>query len=221
MFGWFKRKPRMSSDRENIAGQSPATLQMHPNRTTALSDLFVHGELHSPYFIFLKCAVRYCDGDLLLKFGLSGFHPTNAVPFGYNYAILADGGEWTLIADDWYYTLWHLPSTRTTIAAIGQTCDVFACSIGDCDRSFDFIYYRDSQLVRRYVVEDPHFQGGVVVADFGEPLPGEAAAFKQADQLKLVLAIAASLGIKTEFNERDIRVYAAPRTDGALFGTAK
>src|SRR5262249_33388438 len=77
----------------------------------------------------------------------------------------------------WYYTLWHMRSTRPTLQALGRSCDVFACSIGDCDHSFDFVYYRGGRLVRQYVVEDPDFRGGRVVENTGEPLPGEAAAF--------------------------------------------
>lgn len=219
MFGWFKRKPQTVRG-DSVAGQPPGKIPMGSTRTTALSDLFVHGELQSYYFIFLKCSGKFSDAELLQQFGLSAHSRTNAFPSDCSYVLLADDGEWTLIADDWWYTLWHLPSTRTRIAAIGQTCDVFACSFGDCDRSFDFAYYHDSRLIRRYVVEDPHFQGGVVVENFGDPLPGEAAAFKEADQLKLVLGVAASLGIKTEYNEHDLRAYAGPpvKINHALFG---
>jgi hypothetical protein len=174
------------------------------------SSLIFHGELHAPYFIFLRCPDRYSGAELLRRFGLSDYRPCEGVPGLGRYAILADDGRWTLIADDWYYTLWHMRSTRPTLAALGKECDVFACSVGDCDRSFDFVYYRDSRLVRKYVVEDPHFQGGVVVEDIGEPLPGEAAAFAHSDELKIVLDIAASLDIKTEYTEQDLRLYAEP-----------
>lgn len=220
MFGWFKRKPRTPPDGENVVNVASGdkvkrplddvrpTAGMQRLGETALSDLFVHGELHSPYFIFLRCAGRHSDAELLHRFGLSRFRRTNAGPRFSSYVILADDGQWTLIADDWHYTLWHMPSTRPTLAALGEACDVFACSVGDCDLSFDFVYYHDSRLARRYVVEDPHFQGGAVVEDFGKPLPGESTAFKQSDHLKICLGIAASLGIKTDYTEGDIRVYA-------------
>jgi hypothetical protein len=86
---------------------------------------------------------------------------------------------------------------------------VFACSVGDSDHSFDFVYYRGGRLVRRYVVED-HFRGAHVVEDFGEPLPGEVAAFKESDELGKVMAVAASLGIKTDYTDSDLRVYVPP-----------
>ena len=130
------------------------------------------------------------------------------------YVILADAGKWVLIADDWHYTLWHMSSTRPTLAVFAEHCDVFAGSAGDCDHSFDFLYYKDFHLIRKYVVDDPDFKGGRLVENVGEPLPGESAAFKQSDELKIVLEIAASLGIKTDYTERDLRVYAPLELDG-------
>ena len=176
--------------------------------------LFIHGKLHTPYFIFLRCAGRYSDTDLLQHFGLSNYQPAKVVRRNGRHVILADNGEWVLIADDWYYTLWHRPSTREAIAALAESSDVFACSVGDCDHSFEFAYYRNAHLVRRYIVEDPDFQGGRVVENVGEPLPGEAAAFKQSDELKIVLGVAASLGIKTDYKEQDLRIYAPPPLNG-------
>ena len=178
------------------------------------TSLFVEGELHAPYFMFLRCAGRHSDADLLRRFELTSYRPTKSAPRLGRYAILADDGEWTMIADDWYYTLWHKQSTRPALAALAETCDVFACSVGDCDRSFDFVYYRDARLVRKYVVADPDFRGGSVVENVGEPLPDESAAFGQTDEVRIVLCVAASLGIKTDYSERDIRVYAAPESKG-------
>ena len=74
-------------------------------------------------------------------------------------------------------------------------------------------------MVRRFVVDDPNFQGGVVVENLGEPLPGEHPAFKESTfkeytEMKIILAIATSLGIKTDYTEQDIRIYAPLGSDG-------
>jgi hypothetical protein len=169
---------------------------------------FVHGKLHTPFYVFIRSAGAYSDADLLRHFGLSAYRRTTAPLQLGRYAILADDGPWTMIADDWYYTLWHTPSTRPAIAALGERHDVFACSVGDCDHSFDFDCYRDGRLARRYVVVDPDFQRGRVVENVGAPLPGEATAFALPGELQTVLEIARSLGIKTEYAEDELRVYA-------------
>src|SRR4051812_29631299 len=108
--------------------------------------LIIRGRLHAPYFIFVRGEGRYSDADLLRLFGLTAYRLTNRptkLPRRLErHVILADDGPWVMVADDWYYTLWHMPSTRPAIQALGQSCDVFACSVGDCDHSFDFVYYR-------------------------------------------------------------------------------
>jgi hypothetical protein len=169
-------------------------------------EYFSHGELHAPYFIFVGCAGEYPDADLLRHFGLS-YQPAASTERRDRYAILADDGLWTLLADDLYHTLWHMASTRPAIAALSKRFDIFACSVGDCDRSFDFVYYQGGRLVREYVVRDPDFRGGVVVVNRGEPLLGEAAAFEETDEMRIVLRIADSLGIRTDYAENELRVY--------------
>jgi hypothetical protein len=184
------------------------------------SRLFLEDGLHAPYFIFLQCAGRFTDSQLLTKFGLGRYQPATAEAANRGrYAILADDGPWKLLADDWYYTLWHLSETRPTIEALAQECDIFACSVGDCDRSFDFVYYHQSRLVRKYVVADPHFRGGVVVQNVGYPLPAEAAALQLEDEMKIVLSIAASLGIQTNYTQQNVRIYEPP--PGAERSTTK
>lgn len=183
-----------------------------------IESLLVGGRLHAPYFIFLRGEGRYSDADLLRLFGLSAYRPTESPDRHGRYAILADDGRWTMLADDWRYTLWHMPSTRPSLEALAKNCDVFAGSVGDCDRSFDFVFYSGGRLSRRYAVADPDFRGGGVVEDSGTPLPGEAAAFREKDELALVLGVAAALGIRTDYAEQDLRVYAPSVETGATTG---
>ncbi|MCP4359372.1 MAG: hypothetical protein GY796_15265 [Chloroflexi bacterium] len=116
-----------------------------------------------------------------------------------------------LLADNWYYSLWHNPSTRPTIEQLAASFDVFACSVGDCDDSFDFVYYQNAQLVRKYVVTDPHFRGGSVTEDVGKPFPAESDILANtSNQLTMVLKLASSLGIKTDYKDHDLRIYVPP-----------
>jgi hypothetical protein len=165
---------------------------------------FIPGRL--PHFIFVRDAGSHSDTDLLHLFGLATFRPTQSPWWSGPHVFLADDGEWTMVADDCNYTLWHMPSTEQAIHQLGHTFDVFAASVGDCDCSFDFVYYRDGRVARRYVVDD---RGGVV-ENIGEPLPGEAAAFREITELRIVRAIAVSLGIRINHTAQKIRAYDPP-----------
>lgn len=173
--------------------------------------LLINGRIHSPYFIFIQCGGAYSDADLLTRFGLRDYRRSDSSSNPGRYVCITSDRQWTHIADDWSYTLWHMASTRDVIDEIGSDHDVFACSAGDCDHSWDFIYYRHGRLLRKHVVEDPHFLGGRVVEEFGIPLEGEADAMKHSDELEIALGIASSLGIDVRHNMEKIRVY-SPRS---------
>jgi hypothetical protein len=178
------------------------------------TSLIIQGQLHSPYFIFVRRPHEFADADLLTRFGLHNYERTKSVAQLGRYAILADAGTWTLLADDWHYTLWHMPTTGSTIEDLAATHDVFACSVGDIDRSFDFVYYRNAALVRKYAVSDPHMKGRKMVNNIGEPLPAETEVVTgEYDEISIVLRLAESIGIKTEYQEAELRIYVAPRTN--------
>ncbi len=184
------------------------------------SPMIFEGRIHAPYFIFVRCGHDLIADQILQKFGLSSYQRNKEVPLFQRYAILADADGWLLLADDWFYTLWHRSSTGTAISELAREYDLFACSVGDCDESFDFLYYESAQLIRKYVCIDPDFRGGSVLEDFGEPMAGEAKAFHHPqaleqpraiqgkDKLSLVMEIASSLGIRTHFREDEIQIYA-------------
>jgi hypothetical protein len=89
--------------------------------------------------------------------------------------------------------------------------DVFACSVGDSDHSYDFVYYHGGRLRRKYVVEDPHWHGGSVAEDYGLPLPGESEANQVPDELTRVLFLASLLGIDLQHEGKSVRIYTKPR----------
>jgi hypothetical protein len=197
MFGWFKKKPSAPNG---------------PDSSAMWDSPFIDGAVVAPFFIFVRCAGELSDADLLRLFGLSAYQPAMFPGRAGRYAILADDGDWAMIADDFRYTLWHMPSTRPTLEELGQNYDLFSCSVGDTDNSFEFEYYQGSRMVRRYVVEDRYCSGRRVVEDAGKPLSGEAFAFKKADGFEIVRRVASSLGLRTDYSERDIRVYAAVKS---------
>ncbi len=168
--------------------------------------LLYDDRLHSPFFIFIRHPHGYSDLDILTRFKLISYQRSaQASPRG-RHAIMCDAGDWTMLADDWYYTLWHMKTTRPAIEAMAECHELFACSEGDCDRSFDFVHYQTGRLARKYVVSSPHFSDRNVIEDFGIPLPREAVLLAN-DGCDIGIELAETLGIKTRFTNDELRVY--------------
>ena len=126
----------------------------------------IKGYLHAPFFIFFGREPQLTDEQILAHFALATHQRRDPLPPSCTYAVIADLGDWTMLADDWLYQLWHLPTTRPAIESLGKGRPVFAWSIGDIDDSFEFSLYQDGKLTRHYSVD--HNQ--VVNIDVGERL---------------------------------------------------
>jgi hypothetical protein len=168
------------------------------------------GHINAPYFIFIDGGTIYGDEEVMALLGIEGFSPSAHLEFPNHFLHITDDGRWLHIADDWLYTQWHSKTIRDRIAKLASKHDIFTCSVGDADYSFDFDFYQGGILVRRYVVEDPNYNGGSVTEDFGEPLPGEAAAFEHADLAMRVLDVARSVGVSIDHRPERTRSFTKP-----------
>ena len=86
--------------------------------------------------------------------------------------------------DDWLYTLWFDKEVKVKIENLSKEFDIFCCSVGDTDNSFDFVFYQNGIKKREYVVEDPFFNGGNVVKNLGEVFEIEKIALSKKTHLK-------------------------------------
>jgi hypothetical protein len=166
-----------------------------------------HHSLYSPYFIFVQAVGVYSDIVLLHQLGISSvvrdFTPAQLT----RSVFVTEDQKWLHVADDWSYTLWYTTSVRAAIANLAMRHDIFACSIGDIDHSFDFTYYHDARLARHYCVEATSYEQRSVVTDVGKPLPYEVEAMQAGDEFDIVLTIAQALGINTRHDLQAIRTY--------------
>lgn len=168
------------------------------------------GHIHAPYFIFIDGGTVYSDEEAMKLLGIEGFAASSRLEFPNHFLHITDDGRWLHVVDDWLYTQWHSKTIRGRIAKLATKHDIFTCSVGDTDHSFDFEYYRGGVLVRRYVVEDPSYDGGAVTVDFGNPLPGEATAFEHSDEVSRVLEVARSVGVEIDHHPERIRSFTKP-----------
>lgn len=167
------------------------------------------GHLHAPFFIYFRREPQLSDKQILEHFGLNAYQSVAKLPPGSTYAVIAEAGDWTLLADDWLYQLWHMPSTKNAIESLAKTRDVFAWSLGDCDQSYEYAVYRNGALVRQLVVDSPHFDDQVVRLDIGEQLPFESESQGLPIEQKME-RFCYNMGIKDVVRREDLRVYSQP-----------
>ena len=180
----------------------------------------INNRVFSPYLVFIKCARIYENHDLLKLLGLNNHNAIEAEDDVASYFYIARCDEWVHVIDDWFYTLWYSKNFRRNIGNLAKSYDVFTCSIGESDDSFDFEYYKNGELVRKFVVEDPDDAEKIITENYGAPLYCEAAALSQDDNMDKVLYIAKSLGINVNYDELQPLKYGI-REDHSLFNQIK
>src|SRR5262245_20456458 len=117
----------------------------------------IDGLLLSPHFIFVRCAGLHSDLELLGDLGASGYRLLDAdarEPRNSTMVFITEDQEWTHIADDYWYRLWHLPHLKSAVELLGERYDVFHCRIADADDSHEFTYYRALRLRGRPIARD-------------------------------------------------------------------
>lgn len=172
---------------------------------------------HAPYFVFLKASGILSDAEVLSNLGLIQFRRlTSEVNPGKPRLYLTGDSKWIHIADDWLYSLWHLGKERGTDAAemlhaVYPGMTIFSCSIGDCDRSFEFACYMDGALRRRYVVESRSYDlaGRQVVENYGNPFAEERRLPEVEDEFEYVLSLASARGINVRYDLASCRCYSS------------
>ncbi|MEZ4590370.1 MAG: hypothetical protein R3D55_04410 [Chloroflexota bacterium] len=118
------------------------------------------GYLATPFMIYVRSYNAISDQEFMEIFGLKQYAKKAISDFDFSdsHVIFTNDFEWTHIADDLRYTLWHSPRTSEAIAELGKSYDIFRNSIGDIDDSFEFEYYRDGKLARKFVYEHNVFK---------------------------------------------------------------
>jgi len=176
--------------------------------------IFRHNIPLVPYFIFLKGLQDKSDTfimDLLeLGPGIS-IETTKDTSWQKDALHVYRKRDWVHLMDNWWYTFWHSEALSKRVEVVGEMLEIFVCSRGDADESFDFKYFKEGKKIREYVVESPNYSDEIVKIDWGNPLPGEAEGLKQKDQLHRITHIAKSLGIRFPSALSEIQSYQMTR----------
>ncbi len=174
----------------------------------------------APYFIFIKGINEKNDAEVLelLELGEGKLlNPDVTIDIKQvdeeSSAYLFRNENWIHIIDSWYYSLWHSQMLSDRIEELGKKLEIFTCSFGDVDESFDFRYFKGGKKVREYIVDSPNWNNQVVRVDFGEPLQAELIILNKRDEvskddeIRNILQIAESLGIQLPKSAEGIKCY--------------
>lgn len=170
--------------------------------------MYKHIISKSPFRIFIRNGGSIVNQDLLTELGLLSYSPIedfSGIKWGdllKRYVYILETGEWKHVIDDYTYSVWHHPEVRPGIARLGMKYDILYCSLGDCDESFDFVYYENGKVRRKLVVESPNYGDRVITENIGIPFSFEDTVFNQRSDPKLIHDLAKNFGIRFE-NERD------------------
>ena len=118
--------------------------------------------------------------------------------------------SWTLFADDWFYTLWHMHTTEPAIRQIATSHRVYTDFVGDCDESYGFSLLQHGDYIRRVRVDSPNCGDQRVTIDTGCPLDVESANRETGDIEGYVDTIAKSVGIRLPHPADRVYAYGPP-----------
>lgn len=175
----------------------------------------ISGVLHAPYFIFLRGSPLPTDLDVLGLLGLhrwSGLRNYGRLPLtddlpGGDYVYLGEQGGWLLIADDWFYHLWHRKDRPQLLERLAAGRELVALRRPDVDESYEFVHFREGRRVRERRVDSPHYTDRVVAIDVGTPLPCESEVLYARDPDEIVWTVAAELGVPRTHDRATLRRY--------------
>ena len=162
----------------------------------------------APFLIFIKGINHLSDNEVFKLLGVRSFEIIDSLEEKESSLYLTRCQNWIHIMDNWLYNLYHKTSFKNRLDDIGKICDIFYCSIGDIDDSFDFTYFQDGKLRRKYVLNDTVPKNQVIEQNIGEVLPLEEEILsKEIDVQIKIVEIAKSVGIGINHKEENIICY--------------
>lgn len=182
-----------------------------PTENNIESKFIVKGRLHAPYFIYFKANRELSDQEILKTFELEGYELTGENDSYRKLTVhVATSPTWSLIADDFSYSLCHSEEIRELVKNLSNKYEVFTCFRGDCDYSYAFTRYKDGEIIRDYSFGGWTKERAQVEEDIGEPLPGEMGALEKENEYDVIFQVAMFQGINPKMN-LTARTYSKPK----------
>lgn len=157
--------------------------------------------LDSPARLHIKGADEIDNGYLIRELGLTSYsllHNDQQIVWddlSKRRLYLFETIGWKHLYDDFSYYLYNNPSIRDRIQALGSKFDMLWCSVGDCDESFEYLYYNNGAKRRELIVDSPSYRDRVIRTSIGEPFKFESDLFDKPSEIDLLEDIERGFGI--------------------------
>ena len=179
--------------------------------------LVTDGNVHAPFFVFARGGNLPTDQELLTRFDLGAYQAVDPSTVGSRpWIVIGHTDDWIVMADDWYYTLWHSERAAPRVGELATEWDVFTYRLPDADETFGFTFWRGESLVRSYELVQRDWTDPVTVEESGSPLDCEIEAFGLGQPDDRVRHIADRLGFSIWDAVGTWRVYAGPERKSTL-----
>ena len=164
---------------------------------------------HSPFFIFINGLTKLNNIEILKFIGFDNVKEVYNIDSlkDDNCIYLSTSENWVNIMDNGAYELYYSKKFNDKITELSKTYNIFMCSVGECDKSFEFKFYNNSQLTRHLKVDSPKFDDQITAIDLGTPLKGEVPSNNIIDELEYVIKLANSLEIDIPTDSNKIKCY--------------
>ena len=152
------------------------------------------GVLHSPYFVFIR-DWNYGESEMLSRLGISqDYKESSKLNWRDHYFCMLQRDSWTVIADSWYYDLWHSLEFLDSIRKIARDHELLLLMVGDSDNSFEIEYHKEGVLKRQFIFDQVE-TAGTQLCDYGEPFEAESKIHLGGDPLKVLFSLPDELNI--------------------------
>ncbi len=171
---------------------------------------FVKGKIISGHFIFVRDRGTLSDLHFLSLLGLEGYTEDRAASFPFRFAHILRGGEWSGLADDWYYSLYNQGLVKTRVEQLAQSFEILRTVVGDADNSVEFYHFMEGRLRRGFELDDWGPKSRGILLDHGPPFTCEIGADPKRDPDEFVRRIHAEVGIDSQAMASSVVTYSKP-----------
>lgn len=172
------------------------------------------GEVHSPFFVFIRHSHSPSDKSILKALGCGGYRlvAPDKPHSARCHLVIGHSEDWVVVADDYYYSLWHSEKDTRLIESYVQGFEeAFVCRWSDVDDTFSFSHWKEGECIRSYALIQDGWTTPIWLEESGPRLPVETNELASVSVDEQLRDICKGLGYVAADAIGTFRVYEGPK----------